>query len=350
MKRASISDFISEFGQAIKTRMSIFKKILPFTAFVVPNIILYFLDPFSFEKTWKGRTYYLFFLWIIFLETILRWEELKNDKIRSIKSLRGITFIVAFLTPTLYVIAENFFGLNAIINGLAIENNIEFALKFPEVIPLSIEYLVFTVLFAVIIVLEYGGVGLKKFSVSTFFLGTTGTVYMIDNLYSAGFIPFQILVPTTAILASKTLNFMGYHTILDLSSSMPKLTAQNQSRAFEANIGWPCAGIDSLLIYSVTIVLFLGNLPISRIKKVIYFLVGAIITYFINILRIVSIFIIGINSKGDVWSFHDYYGPLYSVTWIVTYPLIIVGSQALWRKIKNWKATQKPNSQFQKRL
>jgi len=48
---------------------------------------------------------------------------------------------------------------------------------------------------------------------------------MMDNLYSAGFTPFQILVPTTATLAFKMLNFMGYQTALNLSSQMPLLIA-----------------------------------------------------------------------------------------------------------------------------
>jgi len=66
---------------------------------------------------------------------------------------------------------------------------------------------------------------LEKFSVSTFFPGIIEIIYMMDNLYSAGFTPFQILVPTTATLAFKMLNFMGYQTALNLSSQMPLLIA-----------------------------------------------------------------------------------------------------------------------------
>jgi hypothetical protein len=46
--------------------------------------------------------------------------------------------------------------------------------------------------------------------------------------------------------------------------------------------------------------------------------------------------------SGDVQMFHFYYGPLYSIVWIVSYPLLILGSQALWRKIarKNSKPTK----------
>lgn len=303
-------------------------------------IILYCVDPVSFGKTWKGRTYYMFFLWLILMEIILKWDTFRDHRIKNVKSVRGMVFFVVFWLPTLYVIAGNFFGLNGMINELALSYNIEFARRFPEVIPLSIEYLVFAMVFALLTVLEYGTFGFRNFSVPTFFLGVIGTVYMLDNLYSAGFVPFQILVPTTASLASKMLNFIGYRTSLYLGSTMPILTVYNQRGVpWSAQIGWPCAGIDSLLIYSVTIALFLEGIRMSMVKKVVCFLVGAAITYFINILRIVSIFVIGVNG-GDIWRFHEYYGPLYSITWIIAYPLIIIGCQALWHKIRELKTNK----------
>jgi hypothetical protein len=42
----------------------------------------------------------------------------------------------------------------------------------------------------------------------------------------------------------------------------------------------------------------------------------------------------GINSPQRI-QFHDFYGQLYSITWIIAYPLIIIGCQLLWDKIKN---------------
>jgi len=47
-------------------KVQIVKNFLPFIAILIPSIILYLLDPLSFEETLKGRTYYLFFLWVIF--------------------------------------------------------------------------------------------------------------------------------------------------------------------------------------------------------------------------------------------------------------------------------------------
>jgi len=88
------------------------------------------------------------------------------------------------------------------------------------------------------------------------------------------------------------------------------------------------------MLYTIIMLLFLKKSDIPRLHKIIYFAVGAAVTYFINILRIATLFLIGLNG-GDVWAFHDYYGQLYSAIWIISYPLIIIGSQILWSKYKD---------------
>ncbi len=320
--------------QTVKKGINSVRKLLPLFSFIIPFLILYSLYPESFEATWKGRTYYLFFLWLFLLEIILNWEKLQARKLDKMKSARTVTFTIALLIPTVYVIVANFYGLNYMIENLAEQHNIPFA----SWIPLSTEYLVFAVLFALIVLLEYGISALRDFSISAVFLGIIGVIYTIDNVYPFGaFTPFQITVPTTATLAANVLNLMGYQTrFLSPTYGMPVLIAwDSQGRSsLPFAIGWPCSGVESLLIYSVTILLFLQKSVIPWKHRIIYFVIGGIVTYFINILRIVTIFVISING-GDVWGFHNYYGQLYSISWIASYPFIIVVSRALWRKIRN---------------
>jgi exosortase/archaeosortase family protein len=101
-------------------------------------------------------------------------------------------------------------------------------------------------------------------------------------------------------------------------------------------VAWPCAGIESLLIFTVVVLLFLKRMPISLKAKVGYFAVGAAVTYFINILRIVSIYQVAL-SGGDYNFFHSTIGPLYAIPWIVLYPLVILGTQNLWHRFANRK-------------
>jgi len=328
-------------SQKAKRYINILKKLLPLVSFIIPFSILYSLDPNSFEATWKGRTFYLFFLWLISLETILSWEELRPEE-HKLRSIRALALIIAFALPTIYVVAANYCGLNAMIVSLARKNNI---MDNAGWMPLSTEYLVFTALFALTLSLNYGVNRLKDASISTLFLGMIGMIYTIDNLFPWGrFTPFQILVPTTAALAANVLTMMGYKTTL-YQTNRPTFGPLTHLNVKSSNgistgfdIAWPCSGVESLLIYTVTILLFLRKSGIPRAHRIIYFAIGAIVTYFINVLRIVTIFVISINTGGgltkETLRFHDFYGQLYSIIWIICYPLIIMGVQFLWNEIK----------------
>jgi len=332
----------------LKEHTNTLMKLLPLLAFAVPFLWLYSLDPSSFELMWKGRTFELFFVWLILLELILGWENLQTSKINKLISARTFAFIAALLLPTVYVIISNYSGLNTVIADSARQSGVQWW----DSMPLSTEYLVFTVLFCLIVLLPFGAKGLKSFSVPIFFLVVVGALYTIDNVYPYGqFTPFQFLVPTTTTVAAAVLNLMGYNTTLTTQTdptqgNLPLLTAvdpNNPLKSATFAIAWPCAGIESLLIFTVVILLFLKRMPISWKAKIGYFAIGAAVTYSINILRIVTIFTIGMNGE-DVTLFHFYYGPLYSVAWIVSYPLIILASQSLWHKITNRKnSTAPPN-------
>ncbi len=311
-------------------------KLLPLLTFAVPLLWLYLLYPASFESMWKGRTFYLFFIWLIALELILSWENIQPNKIAKPFSARAVAFIMALLLPPLYVGLSNYLGLNAAIADASRQNGVTWA----DFMPLSTEYLVFMVLFCLMIFLQFGKKGLADFSVPAFFLGVVGALYTIDNVYPYGqFAPFQLLVPTTATLAAAVLSAIGYQTNLNVAGSMPRLTATdpaNPLRTATFDIAWPCAGIESLLIFTVVALLFLKRMPISLKAKIGYFAIGATVTYLINILRIASFYPIGIDygvNSEQVQLFHSYYGPLCSIAWIISYPLIILLSQSLWRKI-----------------
>jgi exosortase/archaeosortase family protein len=282
---------------------------------------------------WKGRTFQLFFIWLILLELILGWESLQKNRISRLKSIRTAFLILTLLLPTVYVAVSSIGGLAPAIADSAKQSGV----YWWSDMPVAIEYLAFAALFCLASLVLFGTKGLKDFSVPILFTALVGAIFVVDSVYPYGqFTPFQLLVPTTTTLAANTLGLMGYNASLDLThGSLPYLTVTDPNNSLKTAsfaVAWPCAGIESLLLFSVTILLFLKRMPISWRAKVGYFAVGAAVTYFINVLRIVSIFLFAING-GDANLFHSVYGPLYPVTWIVSYPLIILGGQSLWRKI-----------------
>jgi exosortase/archaeosortase family protein len=332
-------------------RLGILARLLPIFSLITPLVILYYLDSESFEMMWKGRTFLIFFVWLIALETILNWEKLERRKIGKTRPLRTILFAVSLVLPTIYVVAANYGGINSALQDLAVKNNIYS--ESVQWVPLFTEYLMLLVLFTLTILLEYGVPRLTEFSISIGFQGAIGLIYTIDTLYPFGrFTPFQMLVPTTATLAAKFLNLMGYATLMfplndSIHGSMTQLVILNtppgkNPAAFA--IAWPCSGVESLIIYTVTILLFLKSMPISWKQKIAYFTIGAAITYLINIFRIVMIYLLALDYGRDateVTEFHNYYGQLYSITWIISYPLILIGSQILWQKIQSSKMRRK---------
>lgn len=335
---------MADIAQFLRKNSQFLLRVAPVLSFMVPFIVFYLYQdsayPFydkTFEMTWKGRTFYIFFVWLVMLEIIMNWEKLAIARVSKLRSLRTIAFIGALLSPGLYLFASNYSGLNAIILNWANANSIAQSYWMP----LSIEYLVFAILFILIVILEYGMNGLNSYLISPIFLATIGVVYTIDNIYMYGsFSPFQILVPITATLASMVLSFMGYHVQWKGEfSGTPVLHVGSPRGSAEAGIAWPCSGIESLIIYSVTILLFLRNMPIPLKQKLAYFIIGAVVTFFINVLRIVSIFVIAVDTGGitspQAQLFHNYYGQLYSIAWIMLYPLIIFGSRFLWSKVVN---------------
>lgn len=334
---------------AVRRNIGIMLILLPIVSFAVPLLILYFYQnvafpPYpsyyqpnmnSFEVTWKGRTFYLFFIWLAFLEVVMNWEKLQTPKVKVAWSTRTAVFILALSLPTIYVVVSNFYGLNRAIVDWTYAINIRPGCDW---MPLSTEYLVLASLFPLAIWLLHGTNGLKNLVISPVFLAIIGAIYTVDNIYPNGsFTPFQILVPATATVAAGVLNLIGYQTRWSGELlGTPVLHASNSTGSVAFGIAWPCSGIESLIIYSIVIVLFLKAVPIPWKQRIIYFVIGAIVTFFINILRIVTIFVIAINTGGwsaQVEQFHNYFGQLYSIIWITTYPLLIIGSRALWARV-----------------
>jgi thaumarchaeosortase len=324
---------------------------LPVISFVPAFSILYFLYPASFEATWKGRTFYLFFLWLVCLELILNWDKIQEPKINRMRSVRTVLFIAVLVLPTLYVIASDYFGINDALVNLATKYNVDPTLV--GWVPLSTEYLVLTVFFVLIVYLGFGARCLKDFALPAIFLAAIGMMYTIDNFYPNGsFTPFQLPVPITTQLAADVLNLMGHATRIGGSPGLsygwvsvlhvidPKTGLDIISPPIA--IAWPCAGVESLIIYTITILVFLQNSAISWTRRTIYFIFGAIVTFFINVLRIVTLFTIalqygnGYDKSAQFNDFHFYYGQLYSITWIMLYPLIIMGGEFL----SNWFKTR----------
>jgi exosortase/archaeosortase family protein len=329
-----------------------YKELLIPISFIMMMLIAYVFDPSvvgpsSFEETWTGRAFYLFFLWLFALEFIL--DGSKNSKPRTNLSTRWVRTVSGFsilMIPTAYIIAFYMFGLNSAITSLGLALGKFFgvgqgltwnsqAVFISTYFPISFEYVIATasILAGVFLVLELDGI--KQFSISISLLGLVGVFYMINTFrpYATASFP-NFLSLLSPILPLSGVSIQGFVPFISsiVAFVMQKLgyavqmavlqdgTVQMLVNGYGFDIYWPCAGVYSLFIYTFVILLFLKGFPMSFRGKVISFVIGAVGTFFVNILRIVSIMEIYVTkgaAAGDI--FHDYYGELFFMFWIVFY-------------------------------
>ena len=317
--------------------------VLVFAAFIVPLVILYILDAGSFDLLWKGRAPYLLFLWLFFLEAALGWKKLKEHTTFWTKKTALAT--VTLLLPTVYAVGLNFGLQSGIVElgravGVPIIDGDTWYLTHSW--PFSFEYILFAVFFVMSIWLLYGVRGLKSFAVSSFFIGGVGVFYMIDTFYPYGtFTILQSFVPVTVSGATYILNFLGYgtRTFLGGADGLGLIVTGANEKTYRAIVSWSCAGSHSLFLYSFMIMLFLRGTSISRMRKTVYVVVGAVGTFFVNILRIVAILVAGVNGGASLaTTFHEFYGEFFFIAWMFIYlSIIFLFETRLIGKISNFR-------------
>lgn len=290
-----------------------------------------FNQRFMFDFTWKGRMFYLFFAWLLVLESILDWEAITEKRDAAHNRIRVILPCVFAAVPLLYILSVNFLGLNHVILNLGQALHIKPGDFTNEHWPLSLEYLILASFFILAALLADGFAGLKRYSISLSLLSGIGVIYMVDTIWPFGtFEPMQLLAFPTAAFAKALLELLSYNVALtyNVSSeygSLPILTVGKGGLSVSRGIGWQCAGVHSLLLFALITLVFFKKTTMQRERKIIFFLIGAAGTYLTNILRISSFFTIAVHYGEDAGNvFHDSYGELYFIAWMLLFFIIII--------------------------
>lgn len=310
--------------KALETRKAAFQKLLLPLSVLIYTLILYNIFPDSLQIAWKGRLIYAVFLWVLSLELVLSW---KNISFRKNNLKTWFLGIIILSLPFTYIICVYHFGfLNQVIElgrllGVPPISNESFIIFHW---PLSYEIMLFSLSMLACISLMYGINAVKRYLISLTILIGTATFYLIDTFFPyTAFYPLQAFVPVTTYTVAALLQLCGYKVIVLYNSVL--YVAGGKHLIPLIAINWPCAGVQSLLIYSLVVFLFLKNLKITMERKIIYFTIGAVGTFFTNILRIFTFFWLGLNYGANIGMlFHDYYGEIYFLTWLPLYFLIIV--------------------------
>jgi thaumarchaeosortase len=322
--------------------------------FNLESITLFNERGFYFDYTWKGRMFLLFFLWLFVLEYLSTLKLSKKDLETKPKShFKVLAIFICALIPLIYIFSVNFLGLNQTVINIGEMLRGEYwrthstywRLILEGDWPITVEYFVFTFSFLATTVLAYGKDGLKKFSITLALIAGISVIYLIDVLYPYGvFKPLQMLALPTAACAAALLDLLGYAFTLSFSpglDSMPIIRTQSGGQMVSIGIAWPCAGVHSLFLYTIIILLLFKKSNISSFRKLLYFIVGAIGTYLVNVLRIIVYFLIRVNEGlTAAQTFHNVYGDLLFIVWILLYILLIVCIQKFRLAEKTIQGTQ----------
>ncbi len=292
-------------------------------------------NTFTFDVTWKGRMFYLIFIWLFIIESAFGWKEITEKKNKN-RSLIAASLVCAAI-PTVYVLATNFFGLDfqvlkagqalGIISVDASNAPVDFLHLFW---PLSLEYIVFFIFFVAAVMLAYKPSGIKTYAISFALLGGIGVAYMLDTVYPFGvFRPLQELALPITATAAALFDLLGYSVMLSYpaygGNLLPQLIVTDGARTANATIAWACSGVYSLLLYVLIMLVFFKKTNISAFRKLLYFVIGLFGTFCSAVLRIYAIIIVGLNYGGQAGTvFHNTYAELFGFTWIFTFILLIV--------------------------
>jgi thaumarchaeosortase len=96
---------------------------------------------------------------------------------------------------------------------------------------------------------------------------------------------------------------------------------------FRLVVYWPSVGVQSILIYSVVMVVMAAKLQAPRVRKLIYMLIGIAGTVFLNVVRIFSIAYYGYayaTSGQELDAFHNAVGEVLFPIWIVVFLVLII--------------------------
>jgi thaumarchaeosortase len=296
---------------------------------LVPIVLLYARDPASFEGTWKGRSPYLFFLWLYLTELLLHRDAVRVRSFRLLSIRRKLILLVAMLAPTIYVLTAATAAAAPIVElgrVLGVPSGGRYGDGFLVFHwPLSLEFLVLTLAYLTVTWSWGDWQAVNRLSIALFFLSGIAVFFTLDTLFPFGVLTaLQQFVPVTVNASAWLLDRIGYVTRVIPIADGSVLWVQSAERRFLVTVYWPCAGIHSLAIYTFTLLLFLRDMAIPAARKLVYFAGGAVGTFTVNVLRIVSICQLGVTiGPSEASKFHDLYGEMFFLIWLVLYVVAI---------------------------
>lgn len=204
--------------------------------------------------------------------------------------------------------------------------------------PTTVDLLVFTIYMVGLIMSFFGVKSLKYFLGPILYSSALVSAFIIDAVVpktSFADAAFEFFVPGIVSISASLLQLLKVNVEIIGNGDVMFIRKSTEPTAVQVN--WPCAGVHSLLIYTAISVAFLQFLDTSKIRKLIYTLLGFFGTIFVNILRITSIVYAYYYFDVSIRTFHAYSGELFFIAWIIIFLFAVTIVERRWPSYRKRK-------------
>ncbi len=288
---------------------------------IAPIMFTLIADPDTFYLSWNvGRGELLFAMVFIVAELIGSKQEINIKKLYIIVGLLSLTVA--------YFIAIEDLGLKESIRAAAPIYNVQQVDSWI----FMWDFIIMAAYVGVCLPILYGKKGYKVAPAGLLFLAGTAVILSLDAFFPQDTLgPLQYIVPIYLQLDQWVIRLIdGY--IMDLGPDgplVPLVTARDNTLNLNGLNGpmrltvfWPSAGVHSMIIYTLLMLIFLLKMRIPLKRKLCYFVIGSIGTALVNIIRIISLslFALIVSANPTSWqSFHSIAGVIIFIPWLFIY-------------------------------
>jgi thaumarchaeosortase len=286
-------------------------------ALATPLIGIAVLDYSSLLTAWnQGRGGFVFAMLFLALELAdsRRWLPSNVSKVRMIGS------VTASLLTLSYFIATRNLGLHSIIenNGKALGVPLVFSWVWLW------DYLVFFAFLLFLVPAVFGVRTLRMLPSANVYLLGMAMILSLDS-----FFPFDALGPLQAVVPIILQTNAFIIRALDLGSvtvSGNTMILDGNHGVFSISVFWPSAGIHSIIIYSLIMLLFLIKIKSTGRRRAVYFVIGALGTFMVNIIRIfvLSSYVLLVTvDRVRFEEFHAIAGEILFLPWLLVFLFLV---------------------------
>ena len=309
---------------------------LPLIVLLAPVIWLVVIDPGSFSLIWFwgrqiGRAGFAF----IFFLVVWDWHDSRRRLKATGKRWRQVLALIMLSLVLVYYWERVVNSAWTDYLRVYVTSRLGVSQKSPLSFLLAVDFVVYALYFITITAVLYSPSAASLLITPVIYALGSGILDMMDAFFPEDSLAFlQVWVYVIWNVVILILSVLGFHNVVRSPfGPIPPPTVLLEGNhlylwGFKGFITlaifWPSSGVVSMIVYSLVIAVLMVKLEATRKRKTAYAIVGALGTYFVNVIRITMIVLYVTYVSLDVEAFHESIGEVLFVCWIFAYLLVVI--------------------------